>query len=140
MLGGLYPQRGLERAEAARVITLNTVTYVAGLLASGRLAFPLQPVLVPGFLRLPLHSARPLGFACLAVVAGYLAWSSRLGGDLRLWHWELPRPTVRRALAQVARAGCGWGVFRRGGLRVAAAPGAVPRVLRGIPAAVFLLG
>ena len=25
---------------------------------------------VPGLLRLPLHSARPLGFACLAVVAG----------------------------------------------------------------------
>jgi len=111
----LYSQWGLDRAETARVITLNTVTYVAGLLASAGLAFALQPVLVPGFLRLPLHSARPLGVVCLAVVAAYLAWSSRSGGDLRLWRWELPRPTLRRALAQivglVAQIPAGLGVF-----------------------------
>jgi uncharacterized membrane protein YbhN (UPF0104 family) len=89
----LYSQWGIERADAARVITLNTITYVVGLLASAGLAFALQPVLVPGFLRLPLHTARPLGFVCLAVVAAYLAWSARRGGDFKLWRWRLPRPT-----------------------------------------------
>src|SRR6185295_6614308 len=98
----LYSQWGIARGDAARVITLNTVTYLVGLLASAGLAFALQPVLVPGFLRLPLRSARPLGFVCLAVVAGYLAWSSQPGGGLRLWRWELPRPTLRQALAQIA--------------------------------------
>ena len=104
----LYSQWGIDRADAARVITLNTVTYVVGLLASAGLAFALQPVLVPGFLRLPLHSARPLGLVCLLVVAGYLAWSARRGGDLRLWRWRLPRPTLRRALAQIGVSAGDW--------------------------------
>ena len=104
----LYSQWGIARGDAARVITLNTVTYVAGLLASAGLAFALQPVLVPGFLHLPLRTARPIGFACLAVVAGYLVWSSRPGGDLRLWRWRLPRPTLRRAIAQIGVSIADW--------------------------------
>jgi uncharacterized membrane protein YbhN (UPF0104 family) len=104
----LYSQWGIARSDAARVITLNTVTYVVGLLASAGLAFALQPVLVPGFLRLPLHTARPLGFACLAVVAGYLVWSGRKGGDLTLWRRELPRPSFRRALAQIGVSFADW--------------------------------
>src|SRR4051812_45481554 len=131
----LYSQWGIERGDAARVVTLNTVTYVAGLLASAGLAFALQPVLVPGFLRLPLHSARPLGFVCLAVVAGYLAWSSRPGGDLRLWRWELPRPTLGRALAQIAVSGADW-VFS-GAALYALLPHRVPFH---VFFAVFLLG
>ncbi|HET9726190.1 MAG TPA: lysylphosphatidylglycerol synthase domain-containing protein, partial [Gemmatimonadales bacterium] len=104
----LYSQWGIARGDAGRVITLNTVTYVVGLLASAGLAFALQPVLVPGFLRLPLHTARPLGFLCLAVVAAYLVWSARPGGDLKLWRWELPRPTFRRALAQLGVSFADW--------------------------------
>jgi uncharacterized membrane protein YbhN (UPF0104 family) len=104
----LYSQWGLGRDEAARVITLNTITYVVGLLASAGLAFAIQPVLVPGFLRLPLHSVRPLGFVCLAMVAAYIAWSSRPGGDLKLWRWKLPRPTLGRALAQIAVSMADW--------------------------------
>ncbi len=104
----LYSQWGIAQSKAARVITLNTITYVVGLLASAGLAFALQPVLVPGFLRLPLHTARPIGFVCLAVVAAYLVWSSRPGGDLELWRWDLPRPTLRRALAQIAVSGADW--------------------------------
>ena len=104
----LYSQWGIAQAGAARVITLNTVTYVVGLLTSAGLAFALQPVLVPGFLRLSLHTARPIGFVCLAVVAGYLIWSSRPGGDLRLRRWELPRPTPQWALAQIAISCADW--------------------------------
>src|SRR3954469_15506582 len=43
----LYSQWGLGKGEAARVMTLNTVTYVVGLLGSAGLAFAVQPVLVP---------------------------------------------------------------------------------------------
>jgi uncharacterized membrane protein YbhN (UPF0104 family) len=42
------------------------------------------------------------------VVAGYLAWSARRGGDLRLWRWQLPRPTLRRALAQLGVSAGDW--------------------------------
>jgi uncharacterized membrane protein YbhN (UPF0104 family) len=131
----LYSQWGIARSDAARVITLNTITYVVGLLASAGLAFALQPVLMPGFLRLPLRTARPLGFACLAVVAGYLVWSSRKGGDLKIWRWELPRPSFRRALAQIGVSFADW-VFSGAALYVL-----LPhRVPFHVFFAVFLLG
>jgi uncharacterized membrane protein YbhN (UPF0104 family) len=104
----LYSQWGIEEGEAAKVVAYNTVTYVIGLLATAGLAFALQPVLLPGFLKLPLRTARPFGFVCLAVVAGYLVWSSRKGGDLRIWRWELPRPSLSRALVQIATSGADW--------------------------------
>jgi uncharacterized membrane protein YbhN (UPF0104 family) len=104
----LYSQWGLAEQEAARVITLNTVTYAVGLLATAGLALAMQPVLLPGFLRLPLHTARPLGFFMLALVAAYLFWSSRPGGNLQIWRWELPRPTLRRALAQITISAADW--------------------------------
>jgi uncharacterized membrane protein YbhN (UPF0104 family) len=131
----LYSQWGIARGDAARVITLNTVTYVVGLLASAGLAFALQPVLVPGFLRLPLRTARPLGFVCLAVVAGYLVWSSRRGGDLKVWRWNLPRLSFRRALAQIGVSFADW-VFSGAALYVL-----LPhRVPFHVFFAVFLLG
>jgi uncharacterized membrane protein YbhN (UPF0104 family) len=104
----LYSQWGLAEREAARVITLNTVTYAVGLLATAGLALAMQPVLVPGFLRLPLHTARPLGFFMLLLVAAYLFWSSRPGANLQIWRWELPRPTLRRALAQIMVSAADW--------------------------------
>ncbi|HEU4589115.1 MAG TPA: lysylphosphatidylglycerol synthase domain-containing protein [Gemmatimonadales bacterium] len=104
----LYAEWGLGRGEAARVITLNTVTYVVGLLASAGLAFVAQPVLVPGFLRLPLRSARPFGALCLVLVAGYLVLSTRGRGPLKIWRWTLPRPTFRRAMAQIGVSAADW--------------------------------
>jgi uncharacterized membrane protein YbhN (UPF0104 family) len=131
----LYSQWGLARNQAARVVTLNTITYVVGLLATAGLALAIQPVLVPGFLRLPLHSARPIGFASLCLVAGYLAWSSRPGGDLRIGRWSLPRPTLLRAVAQIAVSAADW-VFSGAALYVLL-PHEVPFH---VFLAVFLLG
>ena len=45
---------------------------------------------------------------CLGVVAGYLVWSARKGGDFTLWRWELPRPSFRRALAQIGVSFADW--------------------------------
>jgi uncharacterized membrane protein YbhN (UPF0104 family) len=104
----LYAQWGLGRSEAASVITLNTVTYVVGLLATAGLAFIAQPVLLPGFLRLPLHSARPFGGICLVLVISYLVWSTRRDGPLKIWRWSLPRPTFRRAVAQIGVSAGDW--------------------------------
>jgi uncharacterized membrane protein YbhN (UPF0104 family) len=104
----LYSGWGLSAKEAARVVTLNTVTYAVGLLAAAGVAFAVQPVLVPGFLRLPLRSARPLGFLCLALVAAYLLWSTRRDGPLHIGPWELPRPTPGRALVQIGVSGLDW--------------------------------
>jgi uncharacterized membrane protein YbhN (UPF0104 family) len=131
----LYSRWGLSSGEAARVVTLNTVTYVVGLLAAAGVAFAIQPVLVPGFLRLPLRSARPFGFLCLVLVAVYLGWSSREGGALQIFSWELPRPTLRGALAQVGVSGLDW-VFSGAALYVL-----LPHVIPfHVFFAVFLLG
>jgi uncharacterized membrane protein YbhN (UPF0104 family) len=131
----LYSQWGLARDQAARVVTLNTITYAVGLLATAGVALAIQPVLLPGFLHLPLRSARPIGFACLVVVAAYLAWSSRPGGDLRIWHWDLPRPTLGRAVAQIGVSAADW-VFSGAALYVL-----LPhRVPFHVFLAVFLLG
>jgi len=131
----LYSRWGLSSGEAARVVTLNTMTYLVGLLASAGVAFAVQPVLVPGFLRLPLRSARPLGFLCLVLVALYLGWSARKGGSLRIFSWELPRPTLQGALAQIGVSGLDW-VFSGAALYVLL-PHVIPfRVFF----AVFLLG
>jgi uncharacterized membrane protein YbhN (UPF0104 family) len=104
----LYSAWGLSSKEAGRVITLNTVTYVVGLLAAAGVAFVIQPVMVPGFLRLPLHSARPVGAVCLALVAAYVAWSAKGGRPLRLFRWELPRPTPKLAAAQIIVSCLDW--------------------------------
>ena len=104
----LYQQWGIARGDAARVITLNTITYVVGLLAAAGVAFAIQPVLVPGFLRIPLHTVRPLGGFCLLLVAGYLVWSRRRAGDLRLWRWSVPHPTFPRAVAQIGVSFADW--------------------------------
>jgi uncharacterized membrane protein YbhN (UPF0104 family) len=131
----LYSQWGLSASEAARVVTLNTVTYVVGLLASAGVAFAIQPVLLPGFLRLPLRSARPLGFVCLVLVVLYLGWSSRKNGPLRIFSWELPRPTLGRAVAQIGVSGLDW-VFSGAALYVL-----LPHVIPfHVFFAVFLLG
>jgi uncharacterized membrane protein YbhN (UPF0104 family) len=131
----LYSRWGLSSGEAARVVTLNTVTYVVGLLAAAGVAFAIQPVLVPGFLRLPLRSARPFGFLCLVLVALYLGWSAREGGPLRVFSWELPRPTLRGALAQVGVSGLDW-VFSGAALYVL-----LPHIIPfHVFFAVFLLG
>jgi uncharacterized membrane protein YbhN (UPF0104 family) len=69
------------------------------------------------------------------VVAGYLGWSSRPGGDLRIGHWDLPRPTLGRALAQIGVSAADW-VFS-GAALYALLPHAVPFH---VFFAVFLLG
>jgi Predicted integral membrane protein len=131
----LYSQWGIARGEAAQVMTLNTITYLVGLLATAGIAFAVQPVLVPGFLRLPLATARPLGILCILLVAAYLLWSMREGGPLKLWRWELPRPTFKRALAQLGVSAADW-VFSGAALYVL-----LPQVVPfHVFFAVFLLG
>jgi uncharacterized membrane protein YbhN (UPF0104 family) len=131
----LYSDWGIGREQAARVVTLNTVTYVVGLLAAAGVAFAIQPVQLPGFMHLPVQTVRPLGFACLILVAAYLAWSTRTDGPLQIWRWELPRPTLRRALVQIGVSSADW-IFS--GLALyALLPGRVPFH---VFFAVFLLG
>ena len=104
----LYAERGLTPAQTASVVALNTVTYMLGLLTTLGLVFALQPVLVPGFLRLPLHLARPFGVSCLAIVGAYLAWNAAGRRPLRLGPWKLPASNPGRAALQVLVSTLDW--------------------------------
>jgi uncharacterized membrane protein YbhN (UPF0104 family) len=84
---------------------------------------------------LPLATARPLGILCLLIVTAYLVWSTRTGGPLKIWRWELPRPTFKRALVQLAVSAGDW-VFSGAALYVL-----LPRVVPfHVFFAIFLLG
>jgi uncharacterized membrane protein YbhN (UPF0104 family) len=104
----LYGDRGLSAAETAELVGFNTVTYLVGLLACAGIAVTFQPALTPGFLRLPLHSARPIGVVALAVVLAYLAWSVGRRRPLRLGRRTLAAPTLREALAQILVSSLDW--------------------------------
>jgi uncharacterized membrane protein YbhN (UPF0104 family) len=131
----LYSAWGLSGAAAAEVVAINTVTYAAGLLGTAGLAFTLQPVPVPGFLGVPLHTARPLGVLCWVMLAGYLLWSARARTTLRIGRWRIPAPTFRLALAQVSISALDW--ILSGTALFALLPGRVPFLTF---LAVYLLG
>jgi len=104
----LYADRGLSAAETAELIAFNTLTYLLGLLTCAGIAVTFQPSLVPGLLRLPLQSGRPIGVAALAVVLGYLVWSAGRHPILRLGGRTLAALTLRDTLAQILVSGLDW--------------------------------
>jgi uncharacterized membrane protein YbhN (UPF0104 family) len=104
----LYGDRGLSAAETAELVGFNTVTYLVGLLACAGIAVTFQPALAPGFLRLSLHSGRPIGVVALVVVLVYLAWSAGRRSPLRLGRRTAAAPTLREALAQVLVSSLDW--------------------------------
>jgi uncharacterized membrane protein YbhN (UPF0104 family) len=104
----LYGDRGLSAAETAELVGFNTITYLVGLLACAGIAVTFQPALAPGFLRLPLHSGRPIGVVVLAVVLAYLVWSAGRRRPLRLGGRALAPPTLPEALAQILVSSFDW--------------------------------
>lgn len=97
----LYSAWGLSTEEIARVLSFTVATFWLGVCGSGGIAFLLEPLRLPPVLHLPLHSIRPLGWALLVLVIGYLvavhirSQSFTMGG----WQFSLPKP--RFAWAQL---------------------------------------
>lgn len=79
-----YADARLSPGDTTRLVLFNTGTYALGLLAAAGLAFTFDPDAVPGLLRLPLHSTRPLGVVALVILVGFLFWSWRQGPQLRI--------------------------------------------------------
>ncbi|HYL30121.1 MAG TPA: lysylphosphatidylglycerol synthase domain-containing protein [Gemmatimonadales bacterium] len=104
----LYGDPGLSATETAEMVAFNTITYVVGLLTCAGIAVTFQPALAPGFLRLPLHSGRPIGVVVLAIVLAYLAWSAGRRRPLRLGGRALAPPTLPEALAQILVSSLDW--------------------------------
>lgn len=103
----VYTGYGLSAKQIARVVALCGLTLWTGLLTVAGAIFLLAPQEIPALPQLPSLSWRPLGALALGLVAAYLLFAKR-GQPLRIWRWELPLPSLRLALGQVAFSATDW--------------------------------
>jgi phosphatidylglycerol lysyltransferase len=104
----LYTSWGLSVLEVAKMVVFSTLTLWLGLLAVGGVAFVAVPVPAVSLPGLPFASARPLGALFLALVAGYLFWSRFRRKPLVVAQREIPIPSARLSLAQIAVSSLDW--------------------------------
>ena len=104
----LYTSWGLTPGEIAKIVVFTTLTLWLGLFSIGGIIFTLRPLPLPGWIILPFHSTRPLGFLLLLPPAIYLLAASRKEPTWRIGKIELLLPEFKSALAQVVIASLDW--------------------------------
>jgi hypothetical protein len=103
-----YAGARLSPRDTTQLVLFNTATYAIGLLAAAGLAFTFDPDAIPGLLRLPLHSTRPLGEIALVLLAGFLLWSWRGGPILRIRGHTLRPTSLRMSAARLGVSLLDW--------------------------------
>src|SRR4030088_1285341 len=101
---------GLSTSEIAQAISFAGATFIIGMVAVAGGVFLLEPRSVIDLLHLPVSTLKPLGAACLLLVAGYLVLTTTRYKTFRLFEWEFPVPSTRLALAQLGVAIVDWNV------------------------------
>lgn len=92
---------------ATSIVFFNILTYSLGLATAMGVVFTLDPETVPGLLRLPFPSTRPLGVAALTVLAAYLGWSvSRT--PVRVRGLRITPPPLSMSLLQIGVSLADW--------------------------------
>jgi phosphatidylglycerol lysyltransferase len=100
-----YSAHGLSLGDLARLVAFNAATFWMGLLAVGGVTL----LAASGSPLLPLGRAGPVvGVALLLLVALYVGAAGLHRGAIRIRGFELPLPTPRGALAQVALSAVDW--------------------------------
>jgi phosphatidylglycerol lysyltransferase len=103
-----YSGWGLTGLDVTRIVLFSYATFWLGFLGLSGASFLHEPLAVPGLLRLPVASARPLGFLFLGLVAAYLIASFTRRRPFTLKGLELSVPRPRLALAQLAVSSLDW--------------------------------
>ena len=103
-----YGRWGVSARELSRIVFSYTVTFWIGLLAVGGLILATNPSGAAPGLVIPTTLARPAGWVLLALSLGYVAAAGRRRTPLRLRSLELPLPSVRVALLQLAVSSVEW--------------------------------
>jgi len=104
----LYSSWGLSAIQVTKLVAFCGVTLWLGFFAIGGAVFLIEPVVIPGHLRLPFESTHIVGAMFLALTAIYLGWTFLQKTPLRVFGWEFPLPRPRLALAQLAVAIADW--------------------------------
>jgi uncharacterized membrane protein YbhN (UPF0104 family) len=100
---------GWKRAvgHATSIVFFNILTYCLGLATAMGMVFTLQPATIPGLLRLPIPSTRPLGLAALTLLAAYLVWSAS-GKQVRVRKLKITPPPIATSLLQIGVSLADW--------------------------------
>ena len=108
----LYSRLGLEKGDVARIVALSLVTNWSGYLALAGVAFALRVVDLPDDWRFGEGALQLLGFALLALVAGYLLLCKT--AHRRTWRWreqEISLPALPVAALQIGLSMANWSVM-----------------------------
>jgi len=97
-----YSVWGLSAVEILELIAMLGATFWIGVLSLAGLVFVAAPFRVSPRLHLPVETVWPLGVAFLIGVAAYLALCALRRRPIRLRGWQLPLPSLKLALLQIA--------------------------------------
>ncbi len=103
--GGLryryYAHWGMTAEDVAKIVLLSGVTVAIGLAMLTGIIMVINPADGAEVLRLREPMVLAIGFACLLLVAGYLALAKFARAPVRIRKWTFQMPTLQLALAQV---------------------------------------
>ncbi len=103
-----YSAWGVPSQQILKIVIFYSLTFYVGLFTLGGLVFVLEPLDVPGGIKMPFLTLRPLGFLFLAAGVAYLLVSAFLHHPLRLKGYHFAVPSLRIALLQVVVSGLDW--------------------------------
>ena len=102
-----YTRWGVTAEELSRIVFSYVVTFWLGLLLVGGLSLARSPL--PRELGMSMASmVAPIGWLLMLVSVAYIAAAALGLGPIRFRHLELPLPSVRLALAQLALSVLDW--------------------------------
>ena len=119
-----YTRWGITADELSRIVFSYVVTFWLGLLLVGGLSLARSPL--PQELGIPIATiVAPIGWLLMVVSVSYVAAAALRLGPIRVRRLELPLPSVRLALAQLAISVLDWTIAATV-LYVLLPPGRVP--------------
>jgi uncharacterized membrane protein YbhN (UPF0104 family) len=110
LLGGtslryrLYSAWGLSAVEIVKLLAILSLTLWVGMCALAAVVFLIDPFSIPPGLGLPVESVRPIGIFLAVLTVGYLAICGLRRKPIRFRDWELPIPSLKLCVQQIAVA------------------------------------
>jgi glycosyltransferase 2 family protein len=103
-----YAPAGVGNLDLAKVITFTHFSFWLGMLALSGVSFLVDPLAIPDLLKLPFHTARPLGVIFLAIVFLYfvLTWVQKR--PIRIAGEEFSLPSRRISIALILVTAIDW--------------------------------
>ena len=96
-----YAHWGMSTEDVAKIVLLSGVTVGIGMAVLSGIVMVVNPQDAASVLGLGESAVMAIGFACLAVAAGYLALAAFVRTPLKIRSWTFEMPSLKIAIAQV---------------------------------------